>query len=161
MKVGQAPLLEDVLRRAAGRILVDIELKEDGYVDDAMAAVTRHLTPGEYVVTSFNDRVLTQVKANVREARTGLLLLPRRHRDLQQRIEATGAGFIAPHISLARTSLFAWAAGRGLAIWVWTVNDRRLLRTALEDPRVAAVITDEPERALTLSRAVDTVDRRE
>jgi glycerophosphoryl diester phosphodiesterase len=47
-----------------------------------------------------------------------------------------------------------------LALWVWTVNDRRLLRAALNDPWVAAVITDEPERALVLSRVIDTVDNR-
>ncbi len=159
-KVGQAPLLEDVLARAAGRILVDIELKEDGYVDAAMDAVQRHLTPGQYVVTSFNDRVLTQVKRHVPQARTGLLLVPHRHKDLEQRLRDTGADFIAPHVGLTKTGLFAWAAERHLALWVWTVNDRLALRTALDDPRVAAVITDEPERALVLSRLVDA-DRRE
>lgn len=161
MKVGQAPLLEAVLERAAGRILVDVELKEDGYVDDVMDAVQRHLTPEQYVVTSFRDRILTQVRRHTPPARTGLLLAPRRHRDLEQRVEATGASFIAPHVSLTRTGLFHWAAHRGIPIWVWTVNDHRPLRTALNDSRVAAVITDEPERALVLSRLVDTADRRE
>jgi glycerophosphoryl diester phosphodiesterase len=161
MKTGQAPLLEDALKRAAGRILVDIELKEDGYVADAMDAVQRHLKPGDYVVTSFNERVLAQVRRDAPDARTGLLLAPRRHKDLEQRIRAAGASFIAPHVGLTRTGLFRWAAERGLALWVWTVNDRHLLRGALDDRRVAAVITDEPERALVLSRVVDTADRRE
>jgi glycerophosphoryl diester phosphodiesterase len=161
MKLGQAPLLEDVLKRAAGRVRVDIELKEDGYVDQAMAVVQRHLTPGQYVVTSFNPRVLDQVRRHDPEAPTGLLLPPRRQRDLARRIDMSGATFIAPHISLLGTRLVTWATGRGLALWVWTVNDRRLLRAALADPRVEAVITDEPERALVLSRVVDTADRRE
>ncbi len=161
MKVGQAPLLADALKRAAGRILVDVELKEDGYVDDAMDVVRRHLNPGQYVVTSFNEQVLNQVKRHTPEANTGVLLAPRRHRDLEERIRVAGATFIAPHVSLTRTALFAWAAARGLGLWVWTVNDRRLLRLALDDPRVAAVITDEPERALVLSRLIDTADRRE
>ncbi|HWE09749.1 MAG TPA: glycerophosphodiester phosphodiesterase [Solirubrobacteraceae bacterium] len=160
MKVGQAPLLAEVLRRAADRILVDIELKEDGYVAETMEVVTRHLHPGQFVVTSFRDRILNQVRAAAPDARTGLLLAPRRHRDLEARVRHTGASFLAPHVSLARTSLFSWAAQRGLALWVWTVNDRRLLRGAFNDPRVAAVITDEPERALVLSRIVDTVDSR-
>jgi glycerophosphoryl diester phosphodiesterase len=160
MKAGQAPLLDDVLQRAAGRILVDIELKEDGYVEAAMNVVRRRLTRDQYVVTSFSDRVLAQVKHHLPEARTGLLLAPRPHRDLEERVKAAGASFVAPHFSLSRTSLFAWAAQRGLAIWVWTVNDRRALRAALQDARVAAVITDEPERALGLSPGVDTVDNR-
>jgi glycerophosphoryl diester phosphodiesterase len=160
MKAGQAPLLEDVVRCAAGRILLDIELKEDGYVEAAMSAVGRHLTPDQYVVTSFSDRILAQVREHAPDARTGVLLAPRRHRDLEQRLQHTGASFLAPHVSLARTGLFPWAAERGLALWVWTVNDRRLLRAALNDPWVAAVITDEPERALVLSRVIDTVDNR-
>jgi glycerophosphoryl diester phosphodiesterase len=160
MKVGQAPLLDDVLQRAAGRILVDIELKEDGYVAEAMDAVTRRLHAGQYVVTSFSNRILAQVRDRAPEARTGLLLAPRPHRDLDQRLRETGASFLAPHVSLTRTGLFPWAAERRLALWVWTVNDRRLLRAALNDPRVGAVITDEPERALVRSRLVDTVDSR-
>jgi glycerophosphoryl diester phosphodiesterase len=160
MKVGQAPLLDTVLQRAAGRILVDIELKEDGYVDAAMSVVRRHLTPDQYVVTSFRDGILAQVRDHAPDARTGLLLAPRRHRDLERRLRHADASFLAPHVSLARTSLFTWAAKRGLGLWVWTVNDRRSLRAALRDPRVAAVITDEPERALVLSRVVDTVDSR-
>jgi glycerophosphoryl diester phosphodiesterase len=161
MKVGQAPLLEDALKRAAGRILVDIELKEDGYVTEAMDVVRRHLNPDQYVVTSFNERVLGQVKRHLPESHTGLLLAPRRHKDLEQRIHTAGAAFLAPHVSLTRTPLVGWAAARGLGLMVWTVNDRRLLRAAMDDPRVAAVITDEPERALILSRVVDTADRRE
>jgi glycerophosphoryl diester phosphodiesterase len=161
MKVGQAPLLEDILARAAGRILVDIELKEDGYVAETMDAVARRLAPSQYVITSFHDSVLTQVKRHAPEARTGLLLGPRRHRGLDQRIAAAGVAFLAPHISLARTGLWPWAADRNLPLWVWTVNDHRTLRTALRNPRVAAVITDEPERALVHSRVIDTADRRE
>jgi glycerophosphoryl diester phosphodiesterase len=161
MKVGQAPLLQDALERAAGRILVDVELKEDGYVAETMDVVRRCLDPDQYVVTSFNEHVLSQVGQHVPEARTGLLLAPRRHRDLEQRLRTAGATFIAPHVSLMRTALVAWAAARGLPLMVWTVNDRRLLRTAFDDLRVAAVITDEPERALVLARVVDTGDRRE
>lgn len=152
MKAGQAPLLEDVLERAAGRILVDVELKEDGYVEAAMNAVRRHLAPDQYVVTSFREAVLAQVRALVPEASTGLLLAPRRHRDLAKRVEAAGVSFIAPHVTLTHTPVSAWAAEHKLPVWVWTVNDRRALRTALDDPQVAAVITDEPERALMLSR---------
>jgi glycerophosphoryl diester phosphodiesterase len=106
LKLGQAPLLEDVLSVAAGRIIVDVELKEDGYVDAAMAAITQHLAPDQFVVTSFRPAVL------------------------------------------ARTGLFGWAERQRLAIWVWTVNEQRVLRALGNDPRVAAVITDRPSRAL-------------
>ncbi|MFZ0090259.1 MAG: glycerophosphodiester phosphodiesterase [Solirubrobacteraceae bacterium] len=152
MKVGQAPLLTDVLRAAAGRIIVDVELKEDGYVAEAMTAVTRHLEPEQYVLTSFRAEVLSQVKACAPGAQTGLLVAARRVHDLDRRVRAARVDFVAPHISLARTGGLTWAAKRGLPTWVWTVNDRRGLHDLTADPRVAAVITDRPERALAIRR---------
>jgi glycerophosphoryl diester phosphodiesterase len=141
---GQAPELEDVLTALAPhRTLVDIELKEDGYVAETMAAVARHLTPDRYVITSFLDPVLSQVRAAVPQARTGLLLAARRPaRMLERRVQQSGVDFLALHTALARTGLLDFCARRGLPAWVWTANDPRLVRTLLADPRVEAVITD-------------------
>lgn len=151
MKAGQAPLLDDVLRCAAGRIMVDLELKQDGYVEAAMGAVARHLEPEQYVITSFRPPVLAQVRQLLPEARTGLLLRSaRRLRDLQRRVAAAQADFLAPHFSLTRTGTLAWAAQQGYDLWVWTANDPRLLRALHADPRVSAVITDQPGRAMEL-----------
>src|SRR5947209_441278 len=72
MRVGQAPLLADVLDQAAGRLLVDVELKEDGYVEEALTLVAERLTDDQYVVTSFLPRVLAQVKESRPGTRTGL-----------------------------------------------------------------------------------------
>jgi glycerophosphoryl diester phosphodiesterase len=157
MKDGQAPPLEQALELAAGRIAVDVELKEDGYVEEVMAIVAQRMAPDQYVVTSFLDSVLSTVKRAAPGTRTGLLLRPR-HRlpDLERRIRDTAVDFLAPHASLARAGLLAWAAERGLSSWVWTVNDVRPLRALLADQRVAAIITDRPQRALALSHPVDT-----
>ena len=154
VKPGQAPLLEAALELAAGRITVDLELKEDGYVDDVMEIVGQRLTPDQYVVTSFLDSVLPAVKRATPEARTGLLLSPRRRLpELERRLRDTRVDFLAPQASLARAGLLAWADEHGLSSWVWTVNDVRPLRVLLADERVAAVITNRPERALALSDA--------
>jgi glycerophosphoryl diester phosphodiesterase len=162
MKVGQAPLLEDVLELVAGRITVDVEIKEDGYVDQVMAVVARHLAPDRYVVTSFRDAVLPAVKRARPDARAGLLIGPRlRVRELDRRLRQAGAQFVAPHAALTRRGILAWCAERGLPAWVWTVNDQRMLRRLREDRRVAALITDQPLRALRVSPPVDTVDSRE
>jgi glycerophosphoryl diester phosphodiesterase len=152
VKDGQAPPLEQALELVAGRIAVDVELKEDGYVEQAITAIRRRLTPDQYVVTSFRDTVLPAVKRVEPDARTGLLLSPRRHvGELDRRVSTTGVDFLAPHARLSRLGLLNWAAERGLPTWVWTVNERRALRQHLEDPRVAAVITDRLDRALPLA----------
>jgi glycerophosphoryl diester phosphodiesterase len=149
LKDGQAPALEEVLAIAAGRIAVDVELKEDGYVSKAMRVVGRTLTPDQYVVTSFRDAVLPEVRRTVPEARTGLLLHPyHRLGPLERRLRDTKADFLAPHARMSRFGVLSWAADRDIPAWVWTVNDRRALDQHLSDPRVAAVITDRLDRAL-------------
>jgi glycerophosphoryl diester phosphodiesterase len=143
------PALEEVLELVAGRIGVDVELKEDGYVEQAMAIVKRRLAPEQYVVTSFRDSVLPAAKRSAPAVRTGLLLSPNRQLgQLPRRMAATQVDFLAPHARLARAGLLGWATARELPCWVWTVNDRRALRLLSRDPRVAAVITDRPDRAL-------------
>jgi glycerophosphoryl diester phosphodiesterase len=154
LKDGQAPGLEDVLERLAGRIAVDIELKRDGYVEQVMAIVARRLTPDQYVVTSFRDAVLPEVRRCAPDSRTGLLISPQRGAlDLERRVVQADVDFVAPQAGLARAGLLAWAAARGLRSWVWTVNDARALTAVLGDARVEAVITDRPRRALEISGA--------
>ncbi len=151
LQPGQAPLLEEMVELAAGRIALDLELKEEGYVERVLATLARRLEPDAYVVTSFLDRALVTVSQAAPEARGGLLVRPgRRPRRLEQRLEQTGATFLALPAGLARTGLLAWAANRGLESFVWTVNDRRALRSMLADARVAAVITDRPKAALAI-----------
>ncbi|HET9104280.1 MAG TPA: glycerophosphodiester phosphodiesterase [Solirubrobacteraceae bacterium] len=145
----QIPALAEMAEAAAGRIALDVELKVDTAVGAVLAELARRLEPSAYVVTSFLDAALAAVHDLAPEVRTGLLIGPgRRARRLERRLELTAASFVAPHASLARGGLLAWAAARELDSWVWTVNDRRALRVLAADPRVAALITDRPARAL-------------
>jgi glycerophosphoryl diester phosphodiesterase len=200
--------LEEVLERLAGRIAVDIELKEDGYVELAMAQIARRLEPDQYVLTSFIDGVLDAARRAVPDITSGLLLhagetievvrsrlasaptsdrpypgqtqakgrrrergngqgrergngqgrepgnaqgkARGRERDLARRVAAAKVDFLAPHASLTRAGILAWAAQHELPTWVWTVNDARSLRALLRDDRVTAVISDRPARAIAL-----------
>ena len=150
LKPGQAaPRLEALLEPAAGRIALDVELKEEDCAEATMQMLASRLPTDQYVVTSFLDSALATARRAGPDVRTGLLLHPgRRPRSLERRLSQAGADFVAPHASLARAGLLAWAANRGLSSYVWTVNDTRALRTLLADARVAAVITDRPARAL-------------
>ena len=40
----------------------------------------------------------------------------------------------------------------GKPVWVWTVDDKRLMRRFIKDPRVEAIITNRPDLALQLRR---------
>jgi glycerophosphoryl diester phosphodiesterase len=135
------PRLEQVVETCAGRIALDVELKEPGAEDEVLRVVS-----GDDVVTSFLDDVVAAVKGLRPDVRTGLLLgqeTPLDAGETERRRRACGADFLAPHVSLLDAG---FAAGRGAV--VWTVNDAPRLRRYLAEPSVAVVITDDPVLAL-------------
>jgi glycerophosphoryl diester phosphodiesterase len=153
-------LLDEVLDLARGRIGLDIELKEDGYVARVLAAVDG--VP-DVVITSFLDAVVAEVKATAPDVRAGLLVGVGRTKQVVKtrlselspvpRARACGADLVAMHQALASLGALRRTAEAGFPVFVWTVNDETLLRRFLADPRVEAIITDVPARALSLRDA--------
>lgn len=151
------PLLDEVLALTRGRIGLDVELKENGYVERVLAVLDGI---EDVIVTSFLDDVVAEVKRRAPEVRTGLLVGVGRTRQVVRtrlselspvpRARACGADVVAMHHALASLGALRRVADAGFPVFVWTVNDEALLRRFLADPRVAAVITDVPARAIAL-----------
>jgi glycerophosphoryl diester phosphodiesterase len=154
------PLLAEVLRVCAGRIRLDVELKEDGYVTDVMTVLREGFDPAQLVVTSFLPAVVAQAKRAFPEVKTGLLVgeggpvtdLPARLRelfpvDLARRVRAD---YLAPHYRLAALGVMRRAAAAGLPCLLWTVNSPDLIRRYAADPRVAVIITDVAAQAVSI-----------
>jgi glycerophosphoryl diester phosphodiesterase len=136
------PRLEQVVETCAGRIVLDVELKEHGYEAEALGVVS----PAEHVVTSFLPEAVAAAKQLRPAVRVGLLLAA--DADVPAAVDAD---FLAPHMSL----LDRGAVGGGHdGLVVWTVNDEPRLRRYLTDSRVAVVITDDPLRALAVRAAL-------
>jgi glycerophosphoryl diester phosphodiesterase len=157
------PLLTEVLAACAGRVRLDVELKEDGYVPAVMAALRAAADPGQMIVTSFLPDVVAQAKDASPGIRTGLLIgdggawadLPARVRELYpvtlaQRVRAD---YLAPHFRLAPLGVLRRAAAAGLPCLLWTVNSPTLIRKYAADPRVAAIITDVTAEAVQIVAA--------
>ncbi|HUN32258.1 MAG TPA: glycerophosphodiester phosphodiesterase [Trebonia sp.] len=159
------PLLTEVLEACAGKIRLDVELKEDGYVPEVMALLKAALdTAGanvaEQVVTSFLPAVVAQAKDAFPEVKTGLLVGtdgPFYHlREHYRQLFPVGiarqarADYLAPHYKLARYGVVARAASAGLPCLLWTVNADADITRLAADPRVAAIITDQAARALEI-----------
>lgn len=128
------PTLEQVVSVCAGRIALDVELKEPGLEND----VLRVAAASDFVVTSFLPEVVTATKRLRPDVRTGLLLGRER-----QRWDDVAADFLAPHYELLER-----IPGDGL--FVWTVNDAATLERLFGDPRVAGIVTDDLELALAV-----------
>jgi hypothetical protein len=73
---GEPPRLEEALELIAGRIDADVELKEDGCVEAAVAALRGRLEPARFRLTSFLDSALLAARRVAPELNTGLLLGP-------------------------------------------------------------------------------------
>jgi glycerophosphoryl diester phosphodiesterase len=154
------PLLAEVLGACAGRIRLDVELKEDGYVADVMAALRASADVAQMVVTSFLPAVIAQAKDAFPEIKTGLLVgtdaPPWRVRQHYRQLFPVGlarkvrADYLAPHFRLARFGVVRRAAAAGLPCLLWTVNDDADISKFAADPRVAAIITDEAAKAVAI-----------
>jgi glycerophosphoryl diester phosphodiesterase len=69
------PLLAEVLDWAAGRIALDVELKEDGYAEQIVESLVSFTAAGgELLVTSFLDPLLARVAQLAPAIELGLLL---------------------------------------------------------------------------------------
>jgi len=154
------PLLAEVLRTCAGRIRLDVELKEDGYVAEVMAVLRAGFDPAQMVVTSFLPDVVAQAKDAFPEVKTGLLVgdggpltdVPARLRELFPvgLARQVRADYLAPNYRLAAFGVVRRAAAAGLPCLLWTVNSPDLIGKYAADPRVAVIITDVAEQAVAI-----------
>ena len=129
--------LDVVLDAACGKIGLQLDLKEEGYEVALMNRVLEKCAPEKVVVTTDKAEALRKIKAAFPKVRTGLT---RRH------VEPTDADFIA----LDQTYMTDQALNFGVPIWLWTVDDARVMERIFKDARVAGLITNRPDRALRL-----------
>lgn len=169
------PLLDEVLALCSGRVAVDVEIKEAGYEAEVVAIVERRLAAAQAVVTSFHAGVIETVKSLRPELRCGLVVGLGRIRASRAAVDRAvvdparqcGADFIAMHQllaglrphsrrgrRLATSPVLRAAADAGLPVAVWTVNGVIRLRHFLNEPLVAAVITDTPATAIDVRQSL-------
>lgn len=154
------PAVAEVLQLTQGRIRLDVELKESGYEKELMDLILQYFPYEEFVITSFQDRALLAVKQDYPRTRTGLLLgdgEPRRPWLLSlpelfplERLARIEADLIVAHYELLRLGFADRMLRAGKSVYVWTVDEPSLLAKLLHDGRIAAVITNHPDQALTL-----------
>jgi glycerophosphoryl diester phosphodiesterase len=166
----EPPLLEAVVDQCAGRIALDVEIKDPGHEAEVLELVSSRFTRDQVLFTSFEESVIATVKQLDPGARCGLLLGPGRLHTRAQRYESLpfdlaercGADLLVVHQWLAAlrgrtrrprgSSLLDEARQRGTAVMVWTVNGPQRLRAYLADARVAGIITDLPGLAVAARR---------
>lgn len=147
------PLLSDVLEECQGNILLDVELKEAGYEEEVLELVTTYFSIDQFVITSFHDSVIRQIKRINSEIKVGLLIgyehasLLRRITELfpVRRLKASRADFVVPHYTLVTPMLVKSCRLHHYDVVVWTVNNDKIFNKLIKR-HVSAIITDYPQR---------------
>ena len=141
------PLLEEAFGLARGRIALDVELKEDGYVDELADLLSGFAASGgDLIVTSFVDRVLARLTELTPQLSRGLVLSRSTER-APQRANACGATVVLPKIQLVDEASLAEISDAGLTVIVWDfmATEHAAL---LSETRISGVITDDVPGAL-------------
>jgi glycerophosphoryl diester phosphodiesterase len=151
----RVPTLDEVLDRFGDRIPFNLELKRgksatyEGLERAALDAVRKRGLLEQTLFSSFFDPVLERLRALEPEARLARLFSPRDPERPLERARAVGAEAINPWLGLLQPELIEAAHAEGLAVYVFTVDEEREMRSLL-DLGVDGIFTNFPDRLRAL-----------
>lgn len=167
------PTLENVLEKLEGRVQLDVELKEAGYEREVVRMILKRFIPADFVVTSFLDQAVLNVKRQFPTVKAGLLLgaspisrelswgslrsITRRISELfpWRRMAACGADFLAVNWRNLYSGILKAAHKRRIPVFVWTVNKPEKLKKLMETRMVSGICTDRPDLAIMERKALE------
>ncbi len=120
----ELPQLSDVFELVAGKGLLNIELKHDGY-EEAVLKLAREMLPAEsYAVSSFSATAVCMCHKAAPDVPAFLIVWGERngHADLE-RLQALGAAGIAFEDGYLTPELVGLFREHNYPIFLWTVND--------------------------------------
>ncbi|UCH33053.1 MAG: glycerophosphodiester phosphodiesterase [Armatimonadota bacterium] len=142
------PTLTEVVSLTAGRIALDIELKETGFEQQAVEAL-RRAGNGWSFISSFNDGCLKRVREIDAGVRTGLIvaigeLSDGQITELIERTRGLGASILAALHSGITPALVEAANAADISLVAWTVDRRDDMRRMM-DLGITGIATNYPE----------------
>ena len=161
------PVLSEVLKLCAGKIYMDIELKEHGFENRLINELYKYADISDYSIKSFDDRVSYAVKLINPEIKTGLLLgiakgdIRRRLAEVFpiRRLMKCKADFVSPYYVLIRSGFISRAHRYNYPVYVWTLNDKKRIMKFLKKG-VDGIISDRPDIAMNLRGSYEKKNRK-
>ena len=158
------PTVKETLECCAGRIALDIELKECGYEQDVYNIVREYYETDNVLFKSFNDSSVQTLKSIDSGTIVGLLLgepppvsIWTRISELfpSKRLRGCQADFVSPHWKLLRFGFVTRMRAMTMPVLVWTVDNIDLVHK-LASAGVKGIITNEPgkvRKAIMVSKS--------
>lgn len=148
----RVPTLDEVITLAKGHMKLNIELKNNGHTVDlakkTVDIIQSHNFVKECTVTSFDKELLRKVKALNNSIKTGLIV-GQKTEDLEQLMKSPDYEVISAAYPLVNESFMRLAESHRKEVYVWTVNDTRMMRRMLA-LGVSSIITNNPDKLVKL-----------
>lgn len=146
------PTLAEVLDRFGGRFLINIELKNYSSLLDALPLAVAEMVrdygvADSVLISSFNPLNFARFHRVLPDVPRGMLTFPGRARNILYRLFRYEA--FHPYFKDVDEAMVQAVHARGRQINVWTVDEAAEIRH-LAKLGVDAIITNEPQRALTV-----------
>ena len=157
--------IEETLVILRGKAKLVVEIKEKGYEEEIVSRLREYFNDDEFVVISFQGEIIRRLKEKYQNVIVGLLLgfeyselktmnprinhmglLTERYRELfpWKSVKNCKADFIAPHYDLLHLGLLKSAFKKNIPVFVWTVNNERLIKKLIKGNLTSGIISDKP-----------------
>ena len=136
------PTLEEALRLLAGRLRINLEVKESRS-GLAVLDLLRAFPTADVVISSFDHALLTALRRTAPDLPLAVLLEAGNWRHALARAAALRACAFHPHANLVSRPLLAACRRLQLPVFAWTVDDAKRAR-ALARAGVAGVFSNDP-----------------
>jgi glycerophosphoryl diester phosphodiesterase len=159
----EIPELDEALQFIGGRVLLDIEMKEEGYEQEIIEIILNRIKTDQFIISSFNDDSIKKVKEINRGIATGLILGTEKPENLIAtrlseifpffRLKKTGADILVPHWKILRIWEISGFVSLRRNIIVWTVNEENHMRRLMKKG-ITGITTDSTDLALRIKRDI-------
>ena len=154
------PLLIDVLNRYKGKILVDIEFKEEGYEEEVVKMILSVLTYEQFNIRSFSEKTVRTIKELDEKIYTILLIgaeFPKygffsRIAELFPRgkVRRSKCDCVSPNYQLIRLFYVQRMHLIKKPVLAWTVNEEKIMKRMFFKAKVDGIVTNYPDIALKI-----------
>ena len=156
----EVPLLIDVLKLYKGKILLDIEIKEEGYEEEILKMILSVLDYKEFNIRSFSEKTIRTIKELDKEVYSILLIgvqYPKygffsRIAELfpRAKVRRSKCDAVSPNYQLIRLCYVQRMHLLKKPVLAWTVNDEKIMKRMFFKAKVDGIVTNYPDVALKI-----------